>query len=546
PAEGVQVNPAIHAAAMPKLVGSGPPVISVNVRAHHWRFVCLDVTNNQKTYSASLIATANNGSSGGYATVEELLDTHDITFDRLFVHNPEVTADNLHPQALHIYAGRGIGLGGVNLTVRNSWIGSFAGYYPDTSVLTDSYGIFGGLGGPMLIENNRIEAFFNNIFWAASGVDPDHTGTISSPTLTSATLSSVNGLSVGDLVALEVPAGTNGCMTYYNNPKCWQTVQVESINGTTLTYHGFGAGALTATPVNGGKAQWNGLQPLNITTTRNYIYKNPWWQQQWPGGAKDYIEIKTCINCSYTANTFAGACAATIAFEVAQTGSNGAHPWNTIVNNIFQNNLILGDAHGVFMPLNGAQASGSFTISNTPGHDIVVTNTLWQNVVSACGSNISTSGWLLTAGGYNVTVTHNTIRNVNTVNPVFNAAGEGVGQTNLTVKDNIFNYGASGFNYKSPGGYRQAWPSNGIIEQKNIVTANGWLTNDPGQPGEVPNSYRVTSDSGVGFVSVINADAGGDYRGYALSSTSPFKGRASDGTDPGVDFAALERALSGR
>jgi hypothetical protein len=195
------------------------------------------------------------------------------------------------------------------------------------------------------------------------------------------------------------------------------------------------------------------------------------------------------------------------------------------------------------MPLSGAQAWGDFMVSNVPGHDIVVTNNLWTNVETICGSS-GVSGFVQTAGGYNVTFTHNTVRNQ--INPFFNAAGEGTGQANVVVKDNIFNYGPSGFSSNSSGGYRHAWPSNGIIEQKNIVVIDGALTNDPAQYGAVPNSYRVTSDSMVGFVNFINADAGGDYRGFALSSTSPFKGRASDGTDPGVDFATLENALRGR
>jgi hypothetical protein len=546
PAEGVLVDPPVHAQAMPKLVGNGSPVISVDVRAHHWRFACIEATNDQANISSAIIATANNGSSqGGYATYEELYATHDIEFDRMFIHNPEVTANNLHPQVEEIYAGRGIILGGVNLTVKNSWIGSFAGYFPGTTTLWDSYGIVGGLGGPMLIENNRIEAFFNNIFWAASSTNPDHTGTILSASLTQATLSAANGLSVGDLVALEVPVGTNGCRTDVNNPRCFQTVQVDSINGTAISYHGYGAGALAANPIVGGRAQWNGIQPTNITTTRNYLYKNPWWQQRWPGGAKDYIEVKTCINCTYTANIFQGACAAAIAFEVAQTGSNGGSPWDTIVNNLFENNLMLGDANGIYMPLNGAQPSGNFFASNVPGHDITVTNNLWQRVVHACGNNQDNSGFLQTAGGYNVTVTHNTIRNVKSVDPVFNAAGEGTGQTNLAFKDNVVNYGRSGFNHNSPGGYVGAWPPNGIAEEKNIVVTDGALTNDPAGPGQVPNSYRVPNDAAVGFVDVVGADGGGDIRGYALANSSQFKGGASDGKDPGVDIDALLAALAG-
>ena len=55
----------------------------------------------------------------------------------------------------------------------------------------------------------------------------------------------------------------------------------------------------------------------------------------------------------------------------------------------------------------------------------------------------------------------------------------------------------------------------------------------------------MASDQQVGFANVVNADLGGDYHGYALAASSPYKGKASDGKDPGVDFAALDAALSG-
>jgi hypothetical protein len=56
------------------------------------------------------------------------------------------------------------------------------------------------------------------------------------------------------------------------------------------------------------------------------------------------------------------------------------------------------------------------------------------------------------------------------------------------------------------------------------------------------NFYPPNFPQGIGFVDPAN----GDYR---LSSSSPFKNRATDGDDPGVDFNALlaktARALSG-
>ena len=84
----------------------------------------------------------------------------------------------------------------------------------------------------------------------------------------------------------------------------------------------------------------------------------------------------------------------------------------------------------------------------------------------------------------------------------------------------------------------------GIVEQKNVVTTNGPLTNNPAQPGEVPNSYRVSSDSAVGYANLANCQSG-VYLGCALSTSSQFHNAASDGTDPGVNMISLNAALSG-
>ena len=529
---GTRVNPPVHALAMPRLIGNGYPAIQVNDGAHNLTFQCLEVTNTQTNYSAGLVQVLSRTPSS----------TRDIVFDRMFVHNPEVTATNLQPQPTEIWAGRGVLLAGSNLTISNSWIGSFAGYFPNTTTLTDSYGVLIGTSNNVIVQNNQIEAFFNNIFIVGGGVDATKTGQMAAPTTSLVTLSNVNGLNIGDLMAVQVPAGTNSCATDFNNPLCWQTVKVTTISGNLVTYTPYGAGGLTTTPVNGGAAQWNGYNTTNVTVNGNTLWKNPWWQGRWAGGAKDYIEIKSCVNCTYTGNTFQGACAASIAFEAAQACSNGGCPWTTIAFNTFQNNLLLGDVSGPFVPLGGAQASGDFRVSSTPGHDIIMSNNLWTNVVKSCGNNASVSGFMQLGGpGQNFTFTHNTVRNVSTLDIVFASA---TGLANVTVKDNVFNYGPDGFNYNNPGGYTAAWPPAGIVEQKNVVTTNGPLTNNPAQPGEVPNSYRVSSDSAVGYANLANCQSG-VYLGCALSTSSQFHNAASDGTDPGVNMISLNAALSG-
>jgi hypothetical protein len=40
-----------------------------------------------------------------------------------------------------------------------------------------------------------------------------------------------------------------------------------------------------------------------------------------------------------------------------------------------------------------------------------------------------------------------------------------------------------------------------------------------------------------------NNGSGGDYR-YRLSPTNAYKGKASDGTDPGADLNAIQNAIN--
>jgi hypothetical protein len=136
-----------------------------------------------------------------------------------------------------------------------------------------------------------------------------------------------------------------------------------------------------------------------------------------------------------------------------------------------------------------------------------------------------------TEGGCSWTVTHNTVRG--TTYSIFFDLSEGRLPTpNVLFRDNIVTSGKYFFAANS------SYP--GKIEDHNVIINNSGAQ----APSYMSNDFVVTSDDAVGFVNATGADAGGDYHGYALASSSPFKGRASDGTDPGVNFATLDAALA--
>jgi hypothetical protein len=65
-----------------------------------------------------------------------------------------------------------------------------------------------------------------------------------------------------------------------------------------------------------------------------------------------------------------------------------------------------------------------------------------------------------------------------------------------------------------------------------------------GVPGGTTN-VREANDAAMGFTDITGCDNGSNYHGCKLTSGSPGHNAASDGTDVGVNFAALDAALNG-
>jgi hypothetical protein len=205
------------------------------------------------------------------------------------------------------------------------------------------------------------------------------------------------------------------------------------------------------------------------------------------------------------------------------TDQDGTAPWVACNNNVFRNNLFRGLGRMV-------------TVQTYPYHPAVhpvgtltVTNNLFdgtsRDTFMDTGAPDGTgSGWV---------VTHNTVRGITKAIMFQLNTGPSPTTPNVTFRDNIVTSGGYFFNPSD------AYP--GKVEDHNVVIN----TSGASAPSYMSADFLVTSDAAVGFVNVTGADTGGDYHGYALASTSPFKGRASDGTDPGVNFVTLDAALGG-
>ena len=77
----------------------------------------------------------------------------------------------------------------------------------------------------------------------------------------------------------------------------------------------------------------------------------------------------------------------------------------------------------------------------------------------------------------------------------------------------------------------EASPLSGWVFAGNLFSKNFASTHPAG-------NFYASTVSGIGFVSYTG-------RNFTLSSSSAFKGKATDGTDPGADIARLTALTAG-
>ena len=511
--------------------------------AGNYQFIGIEFTNtaslttNNGNTTFIVLATPQSPTSGKWG--------HDMVFDRVWIHPYE---DVTNPSSPTRSASIAINLDGANQTIKNSYISGFCcftGNAPTTPQTSVGISVNSG-PGPLTITNNFVEAYGWNIFTGGGGasdpgsilIDPANTATISGATTTQATFSQTATLRVGDYVAFVVPQWTTlvncgGGKGGGGTPSRGYVVVVDSITPATglVTYHGAGCDSIAdgpSLPADGTRAQWRGRHLDGVTVRGNTFSKRTEWCSGTYGIAKAVWEMKDGSHVLFEGNIVnvpalyagnpIGCSPLTTAMGLNQ---DGTAPWMASNQNVFRNNIFRGvreimHLQNYAMNTSAAPECG-FTFSN--------------NLLDGSAK----SAWMTTSGGCNLTFTHNTARGM-TNSMFFDASNGSWPSVNIVVRDNIATSGRYFFN--EPGGAGTGYP--GKTEHHNVIINNSGVA----PPSYMSNDFVVPNDAAVGFVNVTSADAGGDYHGYALASTSAFKGRASDGTDPGVNFELLDAALA--
>ncbi len=257
------------------------------------------------------------------------------------------------------------------------------------------------------------------------------------------------------------------------------------------------------------------LVPSDIEIRRNYMHK----PAEWAGRAaiKGMFELKNAKRVVIDGNVIESPIRTT-ALVITVRNQNGSAPWSTIEDVEITNNIIRHASTGINL-------LGRDTDPPTQeAKRIRIANNLFVDIDSD-----DSPYFMQVCRGDTITVEHNTVQQVGSI---MNCSCESAPK-NFVFRNNILQYNLYGV-YCSGDAATQVlgrnFRGNVIADNKGALAA--------AYPPPIPSgNFSVPTYAQVGFVDY----ARGDWR---LSQNSRLRGKAIGGRDPGVDFAALQRAVA--
>lgn len=557
---------------------NGMPVIESDAGAGGYKLIGLYLSVNygsdpNKKYHSTELIKFHNGNDANPAYGQWL--AHDIMIDRC--HLAGKFGDARFALSLH----------GKNLSVRNSRIDEFA-----TASGADSAGLWTANGpGPITLENNYISAGMWNIFAGGADSDSPNRGKVTSASVSEVTLSNLEGElpKVGDLIAFYtrppggestwqpntpyplgtlqfhhtnwtreaqkppllfhvVQGGVSGntepnwsALNEYDNKTTvdgsvtwklfngdWQVGEVTKIastqTGITVSIAPKGPTGIFLPPIVGSTAKWNGYSPSIISRRNHYVRPSHWANFNAPN--KGMVQIKNSSNSlfegdfwdvepgnspneEFNRNHRPGL------FNLTPGNQSYSAPWSTARNITFRYSR----ARNVESVFNWALSD--YVKTNLPGGNITAHDNLFQDVWH---------GFLVQCnGGFNVAVKRNTV--INQSEQPIKLFGDKI--NGLVYEDNIVGW------YQGPFlefGDKFLQNVTGASSEKNNVFVD---VNNRTAEGYPPTFYFPNSLVARTWAELkLQADG-------RLASDSPFKGRGTDGKDPGADISLIEAAIGG-
>jgi uncharacterized SAM-binding protein YcdF (DUF218 family)/PKD repeat protein len=479
---------------------------------HHYRIQGIHLKKDDETKRS---ATLMNIGTDGVVGISRL--PHHFIVDRCWFDGGASDTSEV-TNGLRIYAN--------SVSVVDSYAGDFrlVGGGVDTAAITPVTG-----QGPLAFVNNTMIATSEN-FNIAGGAAEIGRATISNGTTTSCTLSNVTNLEIDQNIAL--PVGGS-----YSAP---HSTIIRSISGNSVTFD-----AIASAPDNGGTAEWI-AQPSFIEFRRNYLYKPlRWWPSHptWNGityQIKNLWETKFSRYVVVDGNVMENSWIAAQAYAIALTVRNqngGESPAAAVRELQFSNNIIRNAGAGVNL------LSDDYFGPTQRAQDITFRNNLFQNV----GSNFDATGaghMLINMQNGStrlrrIFLIHNTHDNgtPDNSNGMITDFGDNGGADESMWMNNVHQHGGYGFrsNFSVVDSVanisRFLPPGNTTVWNRNVVVNKG--------DAKYPASGIYLSGSWPKlFVDYANGN-------FALAPGMRGKGGATDGTDIGVDMAALIEATAG-
>lgn len=486
-----------------------------NAAQGYYRFQGIHFAKDSDNYMAAQMAI---GEDGGFT---EANFPHDFIIDRCW-YDGGSNAASVGMNGLRIYAN--------GVSVVDSYLGDFrriaspAGPGVDTAAI----GVV-VCRGPIAIVNNTLVATGEN--YNSSGGSITHFATISSPTVTSCTLSNTTNLSVDDSIA--IPVG--GATTYGPH----NSTIVRSISGNNITFD-----PIPFTPFDTGTAEWS-TTPGFVQFTNNYMYKPVEWASTSPHDyqLKNLWEIKFGRYYHVDGNYFFQSYLDEQPYPgiiVSILNQSGGESHASVIRQIqFTNNLLRNLPSG--WNITGQPAHGPS--AQTTRELLIENNLLWNvggNWQSGSNNTVNLNNGEWMSRFYWL---HNTVDMG--ASPAFNDNITDLGDTggcsggNCVWKDSVHQRGqGQGFRDNFTGGInadialtiRRFLPTGGTTDVDASWDNN--LIHDIGDKIYPANGVYPTGAWGDQFTDYTN-------KNFILAGGSPGKSAATDGTDMGVNVTTL-------
>jgi hypothetical protein len=266
-----------------------------------------------------------------------------------------------------------------------------------------------------------------------------------------------------------------------------------------------------------------GLVPSDIEIRRNHFYRPTSWKGVWD--VKNHLEFKNAQRVLIEGNVIENN------WSDAQTGfalvwksvnQQGRCTWCVVRDITFRYNKVRRTAGGLVLTGNGS----SQTAVNASR--IKVEHNVFEQMDTLDFTGVHRV-FQFAGSLSDVTLNHNTVA----TRPSYLLMLAGGKMTRFDFRNSVVNTGSYGIkgDGTSSGSTSLSVFAPSYTFARNIAVKSG-------SASYPTNNAYPTSVSGVGFVDV----ARGNYR---LASGSSYKGKASDGTDPGADIDELERRIAG-